>query len=113
MPERMTHEALVQWLSACFQWMGGWCPPVLIAMLGGGIKLLRGGSPCSIRAAVASLAIAGFTGWVAHGFLQSLGIPPAAISSGTAIAGYSGGKLLDVLSERACSAAKDLKPDKG
>jgi hypothetical protein len=82
-------------------------------MLGGGIKLLRGGSPCSIKAVVASLAIAGFTGWVAHGLLLSLGIPPAAVSSGTAIAGYSGGKLLDVLAERACSAAKTLKSDKG
>lgn len=106
MPERMTLDAIMQW-------MGGWCPPVMLAMIGGCIKLLRGGSPCSIKSAVASLAIAGFTGWVAHGFLQSLGIPPAAVSSGTAIAGYSGGKLLDVLAERACSAAKTLKSDKG
>lgn len=106
MPERMTLDSIMQAVGAT-------CPPVLLASIGGAVRLLRGNRRCSFRAVVAELATAAFTGMVVHLLLADLAfIPPTAKSACVALSGYSGGVLLNILAERVCDAAANIKPMK-
>lgn len=92
------------------QLVGGIAPPVLVALLGGVVRVLRGPGPCSLRYVLATIVTAAFTGYLTHKLLS--GVPMLADGVKTAcvgIAGYAGGKLLDIMAERFCKVAERAK----
>ena len=102
MPDRMT---------SLIQWIGGIAPPVLVALLGGAVRVLRGPGPCSFRYVLATIATAAFTGYLTHAALTSMqSVPDGVRTACVGIAGYAGGKLLDTVAERVCKVAAKVDP---
>jgi len=103
-PERIKH--VFDYLA---QWGWGWLPPTLLGLLGGIVHLLQQNG-CSLKASIASLAAAALSGWVICRLMEACGAPAEYVAPLTAVAGYIGRPLLDILSERVCSLAKSAKP---
>lgn len=102
MPDRL-HELT--------QWIGGLAPPVLVALAGGAVRVLRGPGPCSFRYVVATVVTAAFTGYLTHSVLSSMAVVPDGVRTAcVGVAGYAGGKLLDILAERFCKVAAKVDP---
>lgn len=100
--ERFTIDTLLQWV-------GGWLPPVLLAVVGGVVRQLRARN-CTVRQWIASLAGAALAGWITSSVMIAMGAPESFIGPCSALAGYSGGTLLDVCADRLCSLARNAKP---
>lgn len=98
-----------QGIETLFQWMGGWFPPVLLAMVGGIVRMLRT-NDCTFRQWLASLAAAALAGWITASLMEAMGMTSDVIGPCAALAGYSGGTLLDICAERLCKLAKNVKP---
>lgn len=97
MPERLTEIT---------QMIGGLAPPVLVALAGGAVRVLRGPGPCSFRYVVATVVTAAFTGYLTHAVLSSMSMVPDGVKTAcVGVAGYAGGKLLDIMAERFCKVA--------
>lgn len=93
------------------QLVGGIAPPILVALLGGLVRLLRGPGPCSLRYVVATIVTAAFTGYLTHEALSSVPVMPDGVKTAcVGIAGYAGGKLLDIMTERFCKVAERANP---
>lgn len=98
-------------IDTVMQYVGGIAPPVLLALLGGAVRVLRGPGQCSLRYVAATMASAAFTGLLTHKGLSSMpGIPEGILTAIVGISGYAGGKLLDILTERLCRVAATGKP---
>jgi hypothetical protein len=97
MPDKATHFIQV---------VGGIAPPILVALAGGAVRVLRGPGPCSLRYVAATVITAAFTGYLTHSVLTSIHLVPDGVRTAcVGIAGYAGGKLLDILAERFCKVA--------
>lgn len=97
MPDRYAHLIEV---------VGGITPPLLVALAGGVVRVLRSSGPCSLRYVAATITTAAFTGYLTQLVLSSIPTIPNAIQTAcVGIAGYAGGKLLDILAERFCNVA--------
>ncbi|GEM_PF-1693005 len=93
-------------LSSIAQLIGGIAPPILVALGGGAVRVLRGPGPCSLRYVFATIVTAAFTGYLTHAALSSVpAVPDGVRTACVGIAGYAGGKLLDIVAERFCKVA--------
>lgn len=89
----------------------GLLPPVAISVLGGLVRAVRTNS--SFKGTLIAMLVAAFTGAVVSLFLQDVAfLSPDQKAAVTGLAGYNGGKLLDILSKRTCELAENLKINK-
>ncbi|MEZ0576855.1 phage holin family protein [Halodesulfovibrio aestuarii] len=86
----------------------GLLPPLVISVLGGLVRAVR--TNCTFKATLIAMLVAAFTGVVVSLFLQDVAfLTPDQKAAVTGLAGYNGGKLLDILSKRTCELAENLK----
>lgn len=98
-------------IASLLQLMGGFVPPVLLALAGGTVRVLRGPEPCSVRQVLATVVTAAFTGYLVHLLLEPATFVPEGMRQAcVGVAGYAGGQLLDIISARMCAAAKTFSP---
>lgn len=100
-------------LDSFVQIMGSVAPPVLLALFGGSVRVLRGPGRCSVRQVLATIITAAFTGYMVHLLLQPVAFVPEGVKQAcVGVAGYAGGQLLDILADRVCAAAKSFDPSR-
>ncbi|MEZ6853001.1 phage holin family protein [Halodesulfovibrio aestuarii] len=86
----------------------GLLPPIVISVLGGLVRAVR--TNCTLKGTLIAMLVAAFTGVVVSLFLQDVAfLTPDQKAAATGLAGYNGGKLLDILSKRTCELAENLK----
>ncbi|MFK4765463.1 phage holin family protein [Desulfobaculum sp. SPO524] len=98
-------------IESLMQLMGGVLPPVLLALFGGTVRVLRGPGACSARYVFATIVTAAFTGYMVHLLLEPVAFVPEGMRQAcVGVAGYAGGQLLDIIADRVCAAAKTFNP---
>lgn len=81
------------------EWMQKLTPALVLAVLGGLVKLLQVGCRITLGRVVVSIMTAGFTGVVVFLLIQDLSMPQSLQAAIVGICGYSAGEILSVLSE--------------
>lgn len=91
-----------------FNQLGGLLLPLAIAIFGGLVRAIR--TECTLKQAIVAMFVAAFTGVVVSLFLQDVAfLTPDQKAAVTGLAGYNGGKMLDILSKRTCEFAEKFK----
>ena len=91
-----------------FNQIGGLLLPLAIAIFGGLVRAIR--TECTLKQAIVAMLVAAFTGVVVSLFLQDVAfLTPDQKAAATGLAGYNGGKMLDILSKRTCEFAEKFK----
>jgi len=91
-----------------FNQIGGLLLPLAIAIFGGLVRAIR--TECTLKQAIVAMLVAAFTGVVVSLFLQDVAfLSPDQKAAATGLAGYNGGKMLDILSKRTCEFAEKFK----
>lgn len=91
-----------------FNQIGGLLLPLAIAIFGGLVRAIR--TECTLKQAIVAMLVAAFTGVVVSLFLQDVAfLTPDQKAAATGLAGYNGGKMLDILSKRTCDFAEKFK----
>ena len=79
--------------------------PVVLALLGGCVRVLRKGEECTMTQVVATLLASGFVGILVYMILQDFRIPEGMKMAIVGASGYSSGSLLPIIESWVCREA--------